>query len=209
MLTNQIVTAAYHRLLAYLGDADEQTAIARNEPTQLPSEAELMGRAVRQAVEDPAAGTANLRAALELAGRDQYFAEGRERNVITMLRERGVPWREIAYHRGLKSAQAAQQRYEKLAHNETPEVVIYAFREAGRADAPWHGDPDALPDGQFRTGLLEFNPAMPRPFSGCTLELRYGSAAADIMPAYLRAYAQVDGRRIAPTAAVQEELFGG
>jgi len=29
------------------------------------------------------------------------------------------------------------------------------------------------------------------------------------MPAYLRAYAQVDGRRIAPTAAVQEELFGG
>ena len=168
-----------------------------------------MGRAVREAVEDPAVGTANLRAALELAAQDQSHAEGRERNVVSLLRARGVAWREIAYHRGLRSAQAAQQRYERLTQNEAPEVVIYAFREAGRADAPWHGDPDALPDGRFRTGSIDFNPAMPRPFSGCTLELRYGPVAADIMPAYLRAYALVNGRRIAPTAAIQNELFGG
>jgi hypothetical protein len=68
--------------------------------------------------------------------------------VVSLLRARGVAWREIAYHRDLRSAQAAQQRYERLTQNEAPEVVIYAFREAGRADASWHGDPDALPDGQ-------------------------------------------------------------
>ena len=50
---------------------------------------------------------------------------------------------------------------------------------------------------------------MPRPLSGRKLELRYGSVDAEVMPSYLRAYALVNGRRIAPTAAVQLELFGG
>jgi hypothetical protein len=82
----------------------------------------------------------------------------------------------------------------------------------GAADepgAPWHGVPDALPAGQYQTGRIDFNPAAPRPYSGRTLELRYGPADIPVMEPHLRAYALVNGRRIAPTAAVQVELFGG
>jgi hypothetical protein len=86
--------------------------------------------------------------------------------------------------------------------------MIYAFRAADEKDAPWHGDHDALADGQFRTGRIDFNPAMPRPYSGRTLELRYGPVEAEVAPSYLRAYAHVNGRRIPATAAVQQELFG-
>jgi hypothetical protein len=42
-----------------------------------------------------------------------------------------------------------------------------------------------------------------------TLELRYGPADIPVMEPYLRAYALVNGRRIAVTEAVQIELFGG
>lgn len=67
----------------------------------------------------------------------------------------------------------------------------------------------AVGSWQFRTGQIDFNPSVARPFSGKTLELRYGQVDAEVMPSYLRTYALVDGRRIAPTAAVQVELFGG
>jgi hypothetical protein len=118
-----------------------------------------------------------------------------------------VSWREIAHHRGLQSAQAAKQRYERLARQ--PGVRIYAFRAADGKGAPWHGDPDALSAGQFETGQIDFNPAAQRPYSGRTLELRYGPADIPVMEPYLRAYALVNGRRIAVTEAVQIELFGG
>jgi hypothetical protein len=206
MPASDMITRAFHRLLERLGTDKERTALERNEPLQLPSEADLMRRAADEAARDPSAGTTNLRAALELAALDQRLAETREINLVTLLRQRGVPWREIAQHRGLQSAQAAQQRYRRLT--EPPEDMIYAFRAADEKDAPWHGDHDALPDGQFRTGRIDFNPAMPRPYSGRTLELRYGPVEAEAAPAYLRAYAHVNGRRIPATAALQQELFG-
>ncbi len=59
-----------------------------------------------------------------------------------------------------------------------------------------------------RTGRIDFNPAIPRPYSGRTLELRYGPVEAEVAPAYLRAYVLVNGRRIPATAAVQQKLFG-
>jgi hypothetical protein len=209
MITREMITSAYHRLLNDLGTEKERRAISRNEPDDLPSEAELMSRATSQAALDSSIGTNHLRAALELAGRDQEYAETREINLVALLRDRGVSWREIAYHRGLRSAQAAQQRYDRLRLSRAPETLIYAFRDVGTKDAPWHGDPDALPAGRFETGLLDFNPSMPRPFSGRTLEMRYGPVEAEVMPSYLRAYALVAGRRFATTAAVQVDLFGG
>jgi hypothetical protein len=209
MITKEMVTAAYHRLLNDLGTEKERTAISRNEPRDLPSEAELMSRAASRAALDSSTGTNHLRAALELAGRDQEHAESREINLVALLRDRGVSWREIAYHRGLRSAQAAQQRHDRLQLSRAPETLIYAFRDAGTKDTPWHGDPDALPVGRFDTGMLDFNPSMPRPFSGRTLEVRYGTVDAEVMPSYLRAYALVSGRRLATTADVQVELFGG
>lgn len=97
--------------------------------------------------------------------------------MIAHLRERGVPWREIAHHRGLQSAQAAQQRYERLTR--PPEAVIYAFRAADEPGAPWHGTPDALTAGQYQTGTIDFNPAAPRPYSGRMLELLPAGGARD------------------------------
>src|SRR6202034_367981 len=95
MQTDATITRAYHRLLEHFGTEEEKTLLDGGKPPLgLPSEAELMQRAEREA-HDPAAGTAYLRAALELAGRDQRHAETREINIVARLRERGVPWREI------------------------------------------------------------------------------------------------------------------
>jgi hypothetical protein len=79
----------------------------------------------------------------------------------------------------------------------------YQTEASGRVESPhWV-------TGQYETGTLDFNPAALRPYSGRTLELRYGPAAIPVMEPHLRAYALVNGRRVAPTAAVQIELFGG
>jgi hypothetical protein len=206
VITQQRITAAYQRLIDRFGTAGEKSAQNRRAPLERPTEAALINRAVDDA-KNPSAGTTDLRAALELAGLDQRNAETREINVIARLRERGVSWREIAHHRGLQTAQAAQQRYERLTR--PPEAVIYAFRAADEPGAPWHGAPDALPAGQYLTGTIDFNPAAPRPYSGRTLELRYGPVGIPVMEPHLRAYALVNGRRVATSAAVQIALFGG
>lgn len=206
MITQQRITTAYHRLLDRFGTPGEKDALNQDALLNLPAEADLMNRAIDDA-KNPSAGTTDLRAALELAGLDQRNAETREINVVARLRERGVSWKEIAHHRGLQSAQAAKQRYERLARQ--PETVIYAFRAADESSAPWHGAPDALPADQYETGTIDFNPAAQRPYSGRTLELRYGPADLPVMQPHLRAYALVNGRRVAATAAVQTELFGG
>jgi hypothetical protein len=206
MITQQRITAAYHRLLERFGTPSEKSAVNRRATLELPTEADLMSRAIDDA-RNPSAGTTDLRAALELAGLDQRNAETREINVVARLRERGVSWREVAHHRGLQSAQAAKQRYERLARQ--PEIVIYAFRPADEENAPWHGAQDALPDGLYETGTIDFNPAAQRPYSGRTLELRYGPADLPVMEPHLRAYAHVNGRRVAATAGIQIELFGG
>lgn len=207
MLTHERIVNAYRRLLESFGGQGETAVPDGDAALGQPTEAELMNRAIEDASRNPSVGTTDLRAALELAALDQRLAETREMNIVTLLRAREVSWREIAHHRGLQSAQAAKQRYDRLARQ--PEVVVYAFRAAGKADGPWHGDPDALPDGGYETGTLDFNPPSPRPFSGLTLEVRYGTVAAEIMPPYLRAYAKVNGRQVAVTSAVQLELFGG
>jgi len=51
--------------------------------------------------------------------------------------------------------------------------------------------PDALPAGQYETGTIDFNPAAQRPYSGCTLELRYAPVDIPIMEPHLRADALV------------------
>jgi hypothetical protein len=91
----------------------------------------------------------------------------------------------------------------------TPDTLIYAFRVAGEKGEQWHGQAGALPSGEYETGLIEFNPAWPGPFTGQALEVRYGPVDDEFMPPYLRAYALVNNRRVAATAAVQQILFGG
>jgi hypothetical protein len=206
MNSNPKVAAAYHRLLERLGTDQERTALDRHKPLDRPTEADLMCRAIDNAA-DPAVDDTDLRAALQLADLDQRNAVTREINIVARLRERRVSWADIAALRGLRSAQAAQQRHDRLTVSHTREVVIFAFRVAG--DEQWHGHPNALPDGNYETGTIDFNPSTPRPLSGLTLQLRYGPAAVEIMESHLRAYAMVNERRIATSALVQRELFGG
>jgi hypothetical protein len=221
-LTPAGITAAYNRLLAARGTDAEQSAFGRDRPAELPTEAELIARAVEHDIKNPADDPADLLAALQLTTQDQANAQSREVNVVSRLRAKGVPWRVIAQYRGLDSAQAAQQRYDRITRRSprasqpgapgamlVAETLIYAFRIAGEPEAPWFGDPDLLPEGQYATELFPFLPAVPRPpFSGRTLEVRYGPVEAEVLPGYLRAIPQIGNRRIAMTAAVQEALFG-
>jgi hypothetical protein len=170
--------------------------------------ADLIARVIAAtAGADPPGGTADLRAALELIAADQQAADFREVNVMELLRRRGVSWREIASHRGLGSAQRAQQRFQHLTRQ--PGALIYAFRVMDEPGAPWQGDPDALPPDGFETGLIDFSPAQPSPYSGRTLEVRYGDVGDDGQAPYLRAFAVVNNRRVGTRVDVQHELFGG
>lgn len=201
MITNESVTRAYSRLLDRFGTREQKT-----DPARRPSETALITSAINEATNSPDGDTTGLRAALELTAKDQQHAQDREANVVALLRQRGVPWHEIAFHRGLGSAQAAEQRYRRIGM--PPQTMIYAFRAAGDPDEAWHGDPDALPAGQFDTGYIDFAPGIPRPYSGHRLEIRYGPVDLDVEPGYLRAYTRVNGRQVATAREVQHELFG-
>lgn len=169
--------------------------------------ADLINSAVGTAVADNSPATLeDLRAALLLVAPDQQAADSREVNVIELLRRRGVSWREIAWRRGLGSAQRAQQRFQQLTRR--PTALIYAFRVVGQDNALWHGDFDALAPDEYETGLINFMPARTGPYSGRTLEVRYGDIGDDGMEPYLRGHAMVNNRRIGLRADVQQELFG-
>ena len=201
MNKNELIAWAQRRLLDRYGTAGE-----RRNP-QPPSAGSLIQRVLQAALSPkPQADDTDLRAAMALVAADRWEAESREANLIALARGRGLPWREIALHLGLDSGQAAQQRADRL--NRPPATLIYAFRAADEAGAPWHGNPDALPPGEYETATIYFNPAQPRPFSGRLLELRYGPVDEGCEPSYLRAYTTVNNRRVAPTTAVQKELFG-
>jgi len=222
MLTKEMITQAYHRLLGQLGDEHEKRATERNRPDQLPTEADLISRAVNDDIDHPAADPADLLAALQLTAQDQSNAESREVNVVSRLRSKDVSWRVIAQYRGLESPQAARQRYERLARRSpaahqagTPDTMIvedtlvYAFRIAGEEDATWHGEPELMPAEPYETVPFSFVPDLPRPpFSGRTLEFRVGRVRAEVLPGHLRAYPLVGNRRIGMTAATQQALLG-
>jgi hypothetical protein len=197
-----MIYRAQRRLIDRYGTPKE-----RQEPHRVVL-ADLINRVVGATVTaDSPDGTADLRAALELVAADQHAADSRELNVMELLRRRGVSWREIALHRGLDSPQRAQQRFQRLSR--PPAVLIYAFRVADEKDAPWHGEADALAPGEYQTGLIDFNPARPGPYSGRTLEVRFGDVGDDGMEPYLRGFAMVNNRRVGTRADVQQELFGG
>jgi hypothetical protein len=84
--------------------------------------------------------------------------------------------------------------------------VIYAFRRAGDPNAPWYGQPDLVPVGGYETSEMDFQPANANPFRG-PLEVRYGPVADEVPPT-LFVYTTVDDKRMRPTAAVHELLFG-
>jgi hypothetical protein len=70
---------------------------------------------------------------------------------------------------------------------------IYAFRVFGEPDEPWHGDPAALPSGQYETAICAFDPGQnPSPFAGRTLEMLHGELPDDGTLPPLQTYTQVE-----------------
>ena len=83
--------------------------------------------------------------------------------------------------------------------------AIYAFRDRA---GTWHGQRDALPEGQFAVGRVDFHPPSPSPYAGQTLEVRYGpwGVAGVSLYTYL-VRAGDEELRIRPTEDVHSILF--
>jgi predicted XRE-type DNA-binding protein len=85
-----------------------------------------------------------------------------------------------------------------------PPSTLYAARRAG--EDSWHGDPEALPPGEYQTATVNFDPTPTNSWAG-QLEVRYGPVQDD-MPPSLHAYTLVAGRPMRATAKLHEILFG-
>ncbi|KAB1948930.1 DNA-binding protein [Micromonospora sp. ALFpr18c] len=72
------------------------------------------GGAERETGEEPVDG-ADLTAALTLLPHVRSELDALEAGLLTLARDRGLTWQSIAYGLGLGSAQAARQRYERVA----------------------------------------------------------------------------------------------
>lgn len=70
--------------------------------------------------EDPA-DAADLTAALTLMPQVRAEADQMEASLLAIARGRGMTWQELAFGLGLSSAQAAQQRYERLSRRTEPD----------------------------------------------------------------------------------------
>ena len=72
------------------------------------------GGAEREPAEEPI-DAADLTAALTLLPHVRAELDALEAGLMTLARDRGLTWQAIAYGLGLGSAQAARQRYERVA----------------------------------------------------------------------------------------------
>lgn len=83
--------------------------------------------------------------------------------------------------------------------------VIYAVQIAGEQD--WHGQPDALPDGEYQTVAWHPRTGRGNKFDDVDLIARVGPVEDNLLPS-LYTFSTVAGRRLRPTAAVHELMFG-
>jgi hypothetical protein len=84
----------------------------------------LVGLAAGSAVLDDgedALDAADLTAALTLMPRVRAEIDELEASLLMIARGRGMTWQELAFGLGLGSAQAARQRYDRLALRTAPE----------------------------------------------------------------------------------------
>ena len=65
--------------------------------------------------------TADLTAALTLMARARVEVDELEASLLIIARGQGMTWQELAFWLGLGSAQAARQRYERLARRTAPD----------------------------------------------------------------------------------------
>ncbi|MEV8628577.1 hypothetical protein [Streptomyces sp. NPDC051079] len=104
------------RRLAGLADAP----LADGAPAQvLQEDAALVGRLLAAVAQRHDTGEADttagdVAAALGLFGDMRMALDQMEAQAVIEARRSGMEWREIAHHQGMKSSQAASQRYQRL-----------------------------------------------------------------------------------------------
>ncbi|MGC5381594.1 DNA-binding protein [Micromonospora sp. DT68] len=89
-----------------------------------------VGGAEREPTEEPV-DTADLTAALTLLPHVRAELDALEAGLLTLARDRGLTWQSIAYGLGLGSAQAARQRYERVAARSAVQTTDPAPRHEG------------------------------------------------------------------------------
>lgn len=80
------------------------------------------GGAEREPTEEPV-DAADLTAALTLLPHVRAELDALEAGLLTLARDRGLTWQSIAYGLGLGSAQAARQRYERVAARSAEQIA--------------------------------------------------------------------------------------
>lgn len=112
----------------------------------------------------------------------------------------------LAHDRGMKQKRLVEltgMTRENLSRICQP--MIYAIQ---LPLGDWAGQPDALPEGEYKVGTLKFNPAnKDLPCAGYDLVVRYGRIL-DRVPVGFSLYAySVDGHRIRASQEVHDALF--
>ncbi|WBB69619.1 DNA-binding protein [Micromonospora sp. WMMD812] len=111
--------SALHRITERHADTDARRRRYANPYVADPWEAVALvtalaaGGAELEAGEDPVDG-ADLTAALTLVPHVRAELDALEAGLLTLARSRGLTWQAIAFGLGLGSAQAAQQRFDRL-----------------------------------------------------------------------------------------------
>lgn len=132
--------------LLRLGERHAPTADARarsTHPTQLSAQEALSLVAVLAAGSLPVepgeavVDAEDLLAALTLVPAARSDLDQVEASLLAAARGRGLTWAEIAFGLGLRSAQAAQQRYERLAGRTAPPRDQQSGPPARKPDPSW------------------------------------------------------------------------
>lgn len=148
------------------------------------------------------------RAAINIRGPEELFNKTKE-----LLTNRGLDMKGFVIASLAELADDPDHVISRLAHRWPPPKprshprpiagVLYAFRPVNGRH--WYGQPKTLPDGQFDTSTMNFQPPAPNRFTG-QLEVRYGDAQDELLPDYY-AFTTVDKKRLRPTVEVHELLF--
>lgn len=151
-------------------------AVAALEAISDPKERAKQGHDLQEAMK---ATPARIRAATDTA-----VAELRETKSLT----------EVAELLGVGVKRVSQMATGKHGQGRRPPSLVYAARYLDDDTNTWHGEPDALPLDQTKTGTLDA--------AGRWLEVRYGPVTEQRPPSQYT-YVTVNGTRLRPTATIQ------
>jgi hypothetical protein len=119
---------------------------------------------------------------------------------------RTMPLADVAGLLGVSVQRASQMATSKHSGKKRPAPsVIYAVRIAG--EETWLGQPEALPEGDYQTVLWHPKTGRGNRFDDADLEVRIGPVEDDLLPSFYT-FTTLAGRRVRPTRAVHELVFG-